>query len=96
LHQVLRQRHAERSDLVELLANEKMQLVPIVRLVLHACHEEPELTLQIFERHVVLLTFLGGTPERWKRCLGRAVSQALRRTWQRRPQEDGKRLASFS
>jgi hypothetical protein len=54
-NKILRQRHTVCLDLVELLANEKIQLVPIVRLVLHACHEEPEFASQIFERHALLL-----------------------------------------
>ena len=58
-----RQRHPERPEFVELFHELKVQLVAVLRLVLHASQQQPELRLDVFKCHVPFLVQVAGRPE---------------------------------
>jgi hypothetical protein len=51
LHQILWERHAVSLELIQLLPDQLIYLVSVMRLTLHPGEEEPELGFNALERH---------------------------------------------
>jgi hypothetical protein len=52
LHQILRQRHAIGLELVQLLADQLVKLMQVLRLVLHPRQKQAQLGFLVFECHL--------------------------------------------